>query len=123
MKLSVWMGRMDFEVGDFAIIRDKDEPNTPYHRLIISTYSDERRLSIVDNEKFLKVLELSSKFFQAGDGATNFGAPHWYEKIPPTRKLVCTAIIELEAALDKKRIDNLTYIEILAKLREYEQSL
>jgi len=103
---------MDFNVGDFVAIKDEPEQT----RLVTSNTTLGTKYAYATNGIMVIYLDVFVKY-------TVHGVRTWYEKIQPSKKLIERAKANLKNCYNKKAIDNLTYVEICARLKEYEQEL
>lgn len=104
---------MSFKVGDFVSIGDEGGGL----RIVANPKKDYGNYFGIEVETIV----LSRKYFIPKSGETTHVKESYYEKIEPTKELVNMAKIEVKATYERKKIDNLTFIEISARLREYEQ--
>lgn len=102
---------MDFKVGDI---------------LAWGEYGEQPRLLVKLNcankpewpEDDFQVIYLNQKHDTIAHGNRSS-----YTKINPSKKLIKIAKRNIKLILHMKRMDNLTYVEICARLREQEESL
>ena len=112
---------MSFEVGDFLMIEDEATAGPDlkgFFRIVVNPAKQFDKTETKEVENII----LSKLYFVPKTGELTHAPEEFYIKIQPTRALIETAKIEVEAAYNKKRIDNLTFIEITARLREHEQN-
>lgn len=106
------------KVGDFVCYR-----HAPRHKRFIFIYLDCPVLSEIVNlfhqVQNVKMFTLKSK--EKGDYF--WGDSVDYTKINPSKYNIKIAKIKLKEILKDDEIDNLTYIELYARLKRYEQSL
>jgi hypothetical protein len=102
---------MSLKVGDFVLWEgQRDNP-----RLIIAL--DCKNKSEWPETDY-QVLYLDEKVNYLAHGEKQI-----YKKTLPTKELIKIAKRNMKAVLKKKAIDNLTYIELLVRIKEHEQEL
>lgn len=108
----------EFQVGDFVELIKwiSIEDQGQHFRLVINSC-----VKSPSGREGLKLIYLE------GDHGAYFywciGVPGEYAVVQPTKELINEAKNQLEKALCGKSVDNLTYVEICARLKEHERSL
>jgi hypothetical protein len=109
---------MDSELraGDFVILKDpRIDPITPY-RIVYEVLKTS--LSLIDLRDLRNPMHPEDVAH-----LLNGGTHDLYDKISPTKEMIKLARKNSTLLMENKEIDNLTYIEICARLREYELAL
>lgn len=107
-----WMALVDFKVGDFV------ETNGPYQGIIYKIDKSKKY-----GECTPYVVLFLFDWCDYTDGGCNEINSNRLTKLKPTAKLNRRARYWVKDVYNKKWFDNLTFIEISARLREYEQEL
>jgi hypothetical protein len=109
---------MDFRVGDFVVIKAHPTSFRIITHLVVPPSPHGW-----DWSKDFGVLYLLDEATGRIEYVWAHGTKTAYEKVSPTKELVESAKAQLKKAYKIKRVDNLTFIEITARLKEYESQL